>query len=691
MQNNTLRRALCAALLAVAVAACGGGGNDAPPAGGGQPPTLTAASSAPYALIGGSAVTLTATVSDASAISWQLAAGSPGSLSATSGASVRYQPPLNGVATATPVAVVVAAGSVTKSVNLTLYPDPGTPRLEVIAGDDGSNGVVDGRRTLARVGDIRELAMDSGGGLLVAEDTALRRVTSDGAVTTLARTELAQSLAPALSGLLAFAEIDYARGAVAIRRLNSDMQPTTFATLTLSPGDDFHLHASVDGKLYGIQHERIVTISENGDVTPLVGTVTGTGQPLPVDGAAASARFRAIRAIASDAQGNLYVIDDTLIRKVTPAGAVTTLAGSLGEGLPADGPGSQAHFLSPLSLAIDIQGNVLVLDTLSGSAAVALRKVTPAGVVTSIGQLSNARQLVGNGGLRVMVSFEAQVDVLNADGTTTPFVGKGRAGNGPVDGTGTAARFNSASYLMTGDGQGNLFVIDNALIGTPSDGPPGLVLRKVTPAGVVTPFVNSAAVHVATAIVTDSSGNMYVSDRQGRVAGAPATGGGAIYKITPQGTVSLLAGSGEQTDTKLDGTGAAARFILPTLVGIDADGNLYATDRVSVNGTGVGVPVPVRKITPAGVVTTVTAAPPDVGTVKDANGNVYTADFGQSVIYRTTPGGEKSVVAGVPNQRFNYPGLLPASLDGPSSLVATGAFSFAVLSRGTVMRLVVPH
>jgi hypothetical protein len=687
----TIRTLAGTSLLACIIAACGGGSDNTS---GGTPAatTLAASAGASYALAGGNAVTLSATVSDGSAVNWQLAAGSPGSLSAASGTSVKYQPPPGGVTAATPVTVNATAGGVTKAVNFTLYPDPGTPRLEIIAGDDGSNGVMDGRGTLARFESIHELAIDAAGGLLVAEDAALRRVTADGVVTTLARTAVARTVAPSATGVLAFAEVDYASGAVAIRRLNSDLQATTFATLTLTPRDDFHLHGTVTGKLYGIQNERIATIADNGAVVPLVGTITGADQPAAVDGPAATARFGAIKAAASDQQGNLYVIDGTLIRKVTPAGVVTTLAGNPAGGLPTDGTGAQARFLAPFSLAVDSQGNVLVLDPLSGNTATALRKVTQAGVVTTIKQLpSTARQIVGNGGARVLVSYTAEVDLLNADATSTPFVGKAQRPGEQVNGTGTEARFSVATYLMTADSQGNLFVVDREVVGTHGNDVPGLALRKVTPAGVVTPFVNSSAVHVPTGIVTDAGGNMYVSDRQVAGWGTPQTGGGAIYKVTPQGTVTLLAGSGDQTDTKVDGTGTAARFIVPTLVGIDADGNLYATDRVSVNGTGVGVPVPVRKITPAGVVTTVAAVPADVGAVKDANGNVYTADYGQSVIYRTTPGGEKTVVAGVANQTFNYTGPLPGSLDGPSSLVATGPFSFALLSKGTVLRLVVPH
>ncbi|QGZ39705.1 hypothetical protein IP92_02007 [Pseudoduganella flava] len=696
MHGLTLKRLLASAAITLALSACGGGGggdSSGPPPSGGGSTALTASASVPYALAGGGAVTLTAAVSDGTSVSWQLAAGSPGTLSGATGTSVTYLPPADGVAAAMPVTVTATAGAASKSVNLTLYPDPGPARLQIIAGDDGGIGLIDGRRTAARFGLIREIAMDSSGGLLVAEDAALRRVTSDGAVTTLTPDAGAISVAPSQAGYAVYAQRDVALGTVKVRQLNADVTPPTLATLSLAQADTFHLYGTPTGKLYGAQHERIVQIFEPaGGTATLAGVVTGDSNALPVDGPAGVARFRAISAIAGDIQGNLYVIDDTLIRKVTPDGTVTTLAGALGSSaLPQDGQGNAARFLAPFSLAVDVQGNVLVLDRLSGSTDLLLRKVTPEGVVISV-RVADAglRQIVGNGGVSVKAARTAQIDVLNADGTTTAFAGKEPATPGTVNGTGTAARFNANIYLMAADPSGNLYVVDSQPKDSSGTDVPGLTLRKVTPDGVTTTFATSAAVHVPTGIVADKTGNLYVSDRQVTGPANPPAGGGAIYKITPRGTVAVLAGSGDKADVQVDGTGSAARFVVPTLVGIDADGNLYATDRKTAGGTGVGIPIPVRKITPQGVVTTVAALPPGLRDVADAAGNLYSADVAQSVVYRTTPAGVQSVIAGVAGKPITYAGL-PGYLNHPQALVATGPFSFALLSGSTVVRLVVPH
>ncbi|GGX76217.1 hypothetical protein GJV26_17585 [Massilia dura] len=306
-----------------------------------------------------------------------------------------------------------AAGGVTKSIEATLSPLP-----DIV-------GVINGQGTNARFANIRDLAMAADGTLLVADDKVLRHIAPDGAVVTLASADAVGSVAPSASSLLAYAQVDAAARSVTVRRLDDNLQSTTVATLPLSPNEAFELHGTVDGKLYGIGNERIVTIAENGSVAPLAGTVTGAGSPVPVDGAAGTARFRSLKAATSDRQGNLYVIDDTLIRKVTPAGVVTTLAGSPGAALPQDGTGSQARFLAPFGLAVDSQGDVLVLDTLSGLPNATLRKVTQAGVTTIATLPGNTvRQIAGNGGQRVVLVRATQVDVLNADGTTTPFAGK---------------------------------------------------------------------------------------------------------------------------------------------------------------------------------------------------------------------------------------------------------------------------
>jgi hypothetical protein len=100
-----------------------------------------------------------------------------------------------------------------------------------------------------------------------------------------------------------------------------------------------------------------------------------------VDGTGAAARFDSAKGMAIDPSGNLYVIDSGTIRKITPAGVVTTLAGQYATSGSADGTGSAARFNSPFNLAADSSGNVFVADTENST----VRKVTSGGVVTTVG------------------------------------------------------------------------------------------------------------------------------------------------------------------------------------------------------------------------------------------------------------------------------------------------------------------
>jgi sugar lactone lactonase YvrE len=107
-----------------------------------------------------------------------------------------------------------------------------------------------------------------------------------------------------------------------------------------------------------------------------------------VDGAGSQARFNAPHGVATDRAGNVYVSDsaNSTIRKITPGGRVSTLAGRPGSPGNADGNGQDARFADPQGLAVDSQGNIYVADT--GNNAV--RKITPLGGVTTLAGAAGA-------------------------------------------------------------------------------------------------------------------------------------------------------------------------------------------------------------------------------------------------------------------------------------------------------------
>jgi sugar lactone lactonase YvrE len=267
-------------------------------------------------------------------------------------------------------------------------------------------------------------------------------------------------------------------------------------------------------------------------ITPagLVSTLAGlAGVAGSQDGTGSRARFNQPNGLASDAAGNLYVADtgNATIRKITPAGAVSTLAGSATSRGSQDGTGSAASFSSPTGIAVDAVGNVYVADAMNAT----IRKITSAGIVSTLAGLATVR--------------------------------------GDADGTGEAARFNYPNGLAV-DAVGNLYVAD-----TYND-----TIRKVSPNGTVTTVAGSAGITGATdltgsnalfnqpcGITLNATGNVWVAD----------TGNGTIRRVTSGGVVTTLAGVAGIAGLA-DGAGSASLFNQPRSLVVDGSGNIYVAD-----------------------------------------------------------------------------------------------------------------
>lgn len=120
-------------------------------------------------------------------------------------------------------------------------------------------------------------------------------------------------------------------------------------------------------------------ITADGRVTTLAGVA---GEKGAQNGIGRVARFNGPRGLATDAAGNVYVMDtnNAAVRKITPDGTVTTFAGKAGEAGFADGPAATARFNGLRAGIVDAQGNLLVADEGNG----AVRQISPDGVVTTI-------------------------------------------------------------------------------------------------------------------------------------------------------------------------------------------------------------------------------------------------------------------------------------------------------------------
>lgn len=308
----------------------------------------------------------------------------------------------------------------------------------------------------------------------------------------------------------------------------------------------------------------------------VVTTIAGTGGAGSNDATGTAASFNYPMGVCQDATGNLYVADygNNKIRKITSTGVVTTFAGD-GTSGSTDATGTAASFKGPQAICTDAAGNLYVTDTDNHK----IRKITSTGVVTTFAgsgvmgsangtgtaaSFSNPAGVCADasGNIYVAEYGSNKIRKITPAGVVTTFAGNGTATS--VDGTGTAASFNRPVGICI-NATGDFYIAEHDACN----------IRKITSAGVVTTLAGNGAVgstdatgtaasfKYPTGVCTDAAGNVYVADQ----------GNHKIRKITPAGVVSTYAGSG--TAGFMDGTGTAASFYNPRGMCIDGTGSLY--------------------------------------------------------------------------------------------------------------------
>lgn len=363
-----------------------------------------------------------------------------------------------------------------------------------------------------------------------------------------------------------------------------------------------------------------------------ISTVAGTGAAGDSGdgGPAANAELNGPRGITEDIYGNLYIAEyyGQRVRKVTPGGTITTLAGTGVAGYSGDGgPATKAKLNGPYRVTVDLAGNVYIPD--SGNSRV--RKVSP-------------------------------------DGTITTVVGNGRSGNGGDGGLATNATLNYPEAVAF-DSHGNYYVADEA----------ANVVRFVDTSGMISTAVGTgladytgdggpasrATLNGPVGVQVDASDDLYISDQVNNV----------IRKVT-NGTITTVAGNGNFGFGGDGGPAKDAEFAYPASIGIDAAGNLYIPD---VNNSRI------RVLLTDGTIATVAGNGAetyggDGGPALNAainvprsvsvapNGNVYIGDFGNNrvrLLTRTVPSGTPTISNG---------GVVSASDFGKFTSVAPGSW-----------------
>jgi sugar lactone lactonase YvrE len=400
------------------------------------------------------------------------------------------------------------------------------------------------------------------------------------------------------------------------------------------------------------------------------------------DGVGSDAQFNDPRGIATDSSGNVYVSDsgNQTIRKITPAGLVTTLAGAGGLGDYADGTGMDAVFDRPLGLAVDRDGNIFVADATN----CVIRRVTQAGVVTTVAgtpHLGGTSDGIGSAArfrnpsalafddandLYIADTGNNSIRKMAPDGFVSTLAGGQHYGS--QDGAGSLAQFNTPLGVAA-DRSGNVYVADEG----------NHEIRRISPMGVVTTFAgnpapgktdasgSAASFNDPSGIVMGSSGDLYVAD----------TFNSAIREITPGGLVTTVAGMARGVKSE-DGTPADARFAVPVGLAAGANGDLYVTDLGAI-----------RRITPAGLVTTITGAPTGSAIAVDGAGNLFIGS--NRTIQKITPSGDVTSLAGMPGVYGGMDGIgSAASLDEPRAMTIDAAGNI-VFTDGCAVRRLAPN
>jgi len=416
--------------------------------------------------------------------------------------------------------------------------------------------------------------------------------------------------------------------------------------------------------------------------------VVGDGGP------ALNAAIGDAEGVALDSAGNIYIADayDHRVRKITPDGNISTVAGDGSAGFRGDGGQASASRLNnPYGIACDSAGNLYIADLGNNR----VRKVGPDGTISTVpgtdSLMAPRNVALDAAGTLYISEFNGnRVRHVRADGVVEIIAGTGVAGFGGDGGPATAAQLSSPAGLSF-DSAGNLYIADSG----------NGRIRKVA-GGVITTLLGPDAagdspLYLPTSVVVDGAGDLYIADYGndriqlitvlGSVRTVPGAGrdlaldpAGDLFiaswshllELTPGLTLQTIAGDGSYWFRGDGGDAASARMWGPVAVALDSTGALYLADRNNCR---------IRLVSPSGIISTLagdgSSGPANTqlsfpaGVAVDNAGNVDVADQDNDRIQQVTAGGTIITLAGTETPGFNGDGL---------AATATQLFSPAALA-----------
>lgn len=352
--------------------------------------------------------------------------------------------------------------------------------------------------------------------------------------------------------------------------------------LAFNGSDDYYIADFQNHRIRKVSAGTITTIAGNGAYAD-----NGDGGP------ATEAIINSTGTIAVDRKGNIYVPDSTTIRKITPAGIVTTIAGNGVAGFSGEGvPALQASLNMPFGIYVDPAG-VIYVGTLGDHH---IRRIDTSGIITTIAG-NGTGGYSGDGGPATAASINGLQGItgdakgnlyftdfrngvarkINASGTISTFAGTGVRGNSGDGGPATSARLWTPTGISM-DAFGNIYIADDSL---------GQMVRKVDTLGIISTIAGSftgsgdagdgGAATAATFgdiedVYSDALGDLYIVDAyRNRIRRVNAA----------TGIVTAFAGTGVAGYSGDGGAALSAQMKQPWSIAADTAGNFYVNDALN--------------------------------------------------------------------------------------------------------------